>query len=207
MTVRAADAARWVELGVAARTLSGQEASGDREVVRLLPHGVLIAALDGLGHGAEAAEVARRACASLERHAGESVIALLKRCHADLVGTRGVALSLASLDARDGTLTWVGVGNVEGVLWQRDGSGRLVRSGLVTRGGVVGDQLPPLRAEVITVGRGDTLAFATDGIRREFAENVALDHPPQELADRILARYGQPTDDALVVVARFVMEA
>jgi hypothetical protein len=80
----------------------------------------------------------------------------------------------------------------------------VVRSGLVTRGGVVGAQLPPLKAAVVPVARGDTLVFATDGIAREFSENLSLEPPPQELANRILARHGRPTDDALVVVARFL---
>ncbi|MGH7699662.1 MAG: SpoIIE family protein phosphatase [Gemmatimonadales bacterium] len=197
---------RWVDVGVAGRALPGQDASGDREVVRAFPGGVLIGALDGLGHGDEAADAARRGCTTLERYAGESVITLVKRSHAELTGSRGVVMSLASLNVIDGTLTWLGVGNVEGVLWQRDGAGRVGRSGLVTRGGVVGAQLPALRAELMTVSRGDLLVFATDGIRSDFAEHVALEHSPQELADRILARYGRDTDDALVVAARFVME-
>lgn len=205
MATSATDAARWLEVGVAGRALGGQAESGDREVIRAFPGGVLLAALDGLGHGAEAAEAARLGCATLERHAGESVISLVKRCHTELIGTRGVAMSLAALDLTDGTITWLGVGNVEGILWQRDGLGRVMRSGLVTRGGVVGVQLPPLRAEVVTVARGDTLAFATDGIAREFAEHVALNRPPQELADRILGDYARSSDDALVLAARFLL--
>ncbi|HXF95780.1 MAG TPA: SpoIIE family protein phosphatase [Gemmatimonadales bacterium] len=203
MTGAVLGAQRWVEVGIAGRALQGQAESGDREVVRAFPGGVLLAALDGLGHGADAAEAARRACATLEHHAGESLITLVKRCHTDLVGTRGVAMSLASLNVIEGTLTWLGVGNVEGILWQKDAAGRLVRSGLVTRGGVLGAQLPPLRAEVLTVGPGDLLVFATDGIGREFAEQVALHRAPQELADHILAHHARANDDALVLVARF----
>jgi hypothetical protein len=115
-------------------------------------------------------------------------------------------MSLATLDPRERTLTWVGVGNVEGVLWQHEPGGRVVRSGLVARGGVVGAQLPALRAEVVPVSSGDTLMFATDGIAREFAEAVDLEQGPQALADGILSRYGRATDDALVVVARFALE-
>jgi len=201
---RAVDAARWLEFAVAGRALPGEATSGDREVVRAFPGGVLIAAVDGLGHGAEAAEAARRACMALERHPARSVSELIQRCHTELVSTRGVTMSVASLDVREGTLSWVGVGNVEGILWHADGAGRVVRSGLVTRGGVVGAQLPPLKAAVVPVARGDTLVFATDGIGREFAENLSLDAAPQELANRILAQYGRATDDALVVVARFL---
>jgi hypothetical protein len=199
--------ARWIETGVAGRALPGERTSGDREVVRAFGDGVLLAAVDGLGHGAEAAEAARRACAVLERHAGESVIALVQRCHADLVGTRGVALSLASVERLDKTLTWIGVGNVDGSLWQRDGAGRVIRSGLLTRGGVVGGQLPPLRAEVLSVGPGDVLIFATDGVGREYADQIPLaQQQPQELADRILSRHARTADDALVVAVRFLME-
>lgn len=206
MAAQPGHATRWVDIGVAGRALPGQGASGDREVIRGFADGVLLAAVDGLGHGAEAAEAARRACTTLERNPGESVIGLLKRCHADLAGTRGVALSLASLDVRDGTLTWVGVGNVDGVLWQRDGAGHVTRSGLLTRGGVVGAQLPPLRAEVMAVGPGDVLVFATDGIAPEYSDRMLLTQPPQMLADRILAQHSRATDDALVMVVRFLME-
>ena len=198
--------ARWVDVGVAGRALEGEDKSGDCELICAFPGGMLLGAFDGLGHGSEAAEAARLARATCERRAGASVISLVKWCHAELVGTRGVAMSLASLNASDATMTWLGVGNVEGLLWQRDGTGRVIRSGLVIRGGVVGAQLPPLRAEVVTVTPGDTLAFATDGIRREFAEHVALNRAPQDLADRILLDFGRPTDDALVLVARFLLQ-
>jgi hypothetical protein len=55
--------------------------------------------------------------------------------------------------------------------------------------------------------RGDTLVFATDGVRREFTQRLALGDGPQQLADRILGQYAKGTDDALVLVARYVGEA
>jgi phosphoserine phosphatase RsbX len=50
-----------VEWGVATRSRRGEATSGDLAVVALLPEGALIAAIDGLGHGGEAARAARRA--------------------------------------------------------------------------------------------------------------------------------------------------
>jgi hypothetical protein len=44
--------------------------------------------------------------------------------------------------------------------------------------------------------------MATDGVRPGFAEGLPLKEPPQQLAERILARDGKGTDDALVLVAR-----
>jgi hypothetical protein len=101
-------------------------------------------------------------------------------------------------------MTWVGVGNIEGV-WFHPDSHRPVRPKyIVLRGGVVGHRLPPMRAEVVQMAPGDTLILATDGIRPEFTEAFVAGETPQALADRILAGYRKGTDDALVVVVRCV---
>lgn len=78
------------------------------------------------------------------------------------------------------------------------------REYLLLRGGVVGYQLPPLHASTIPVARGDTLILATDGIRSGFAEGLDLGEPPQRIADHILAQHGKSTDDALVLVGRYI---
>jgi phosphoserine phosphatase RsbX len=54
------------------------------------------------------------------------------------------------------------------------------------------------------VGAGDTLVFATDGISGDFLADVSAREEPQRLADQILARHGKGTDDALVLVARYL---
>src|SRR4029077_2530979 len=102
--------------------------------------------------------------------------------------------------------TWLGVGNVEGLLLHGDGPARPGpgRAALVTRGGIVGSELPRLHPVVLPIAPGDTLIFATDGIREGFADGLSLEAPPQHLADQILARHGKGTDDALVLVARYL---
>ena len=193
-----------IDWGVATLALPGQAESGDRGVVKPFPNGVLVAVVDGLGHGQEAAAAAKIAAEKVERYAHESVITLLRRCHERLKATRGVVMSLVSFNARNATLTWLGVGNVEGVLLRANVNARPARESLLLRGGVVGYQLPPLRTSVLPVTRGDTLIFATDGIRDGFAEGLPLSDPPQHIADRILVQHGKGTDDALVLVARYV---
>src|SRR5438445_13137077 len=103
--------------------------------------------------------------------------------------------------------TWLVFGNVEGVLIYADAGRRRCRERLVTRGGMVGSELPPLRAEVVAVAPGDTLILATDGIQSGFADELIVEAPPQQLADQILTRSGKRTDDALVLVARYVGNA
>jgi serine/threonine protein phosphatase PrpC len=164
----------------------------------------LVAVLDGVGHGKEAAQASRSAIATLQQLEGESPIALLQRCHQQLRSTRGVVMSLASFNAGDNTMTWLGVGNVEGVLLHRQFHALPGQESLLLRPGVLGDYLPRLSASVLPVSSGDILIFATDGIRPGFAVNTNLHDSPQQIADRILAQYGQGTDDALVLVARYL---
>src|ERR687888_8854 len=109
-----------IDWGVASLALPGEVESGDRHVVKTFPHGALLAALDGLGHGEQAAAAANRAIRVLQTLETESVVSLLKRCHERLQSTRGVVMSLAVFNALDETMTWVGVGNVEGVLLRAD---------------------------------------------------------------------------------------
>jgi hypothetical protein len=167
-------------------------------------NGLLVAAVDGVGHGEQAAAATDLAVATLINHAHESVITLVKRCHNVLRETRGVVMSLASFNELDWTLTWTGIGNVEGLVLRADGSLHSRHEYLLLRSGLVGDQLPPLSASIIPLMQGDTLIFTTDGIRGGFAKDLSPNDPPQVMADQILAKYSKDSDDALVFVARFL---
>ena len=187
-----------VEWTVAIRSLGNE--SGDQYLVsRTADGGVLVAVVDGLGHGPEAASAAKTAIAVLEAGDERELGTRFLRCHERLRDTRGVVLSLALFAT--GSLTWLGVGNVDGVLLR---SGFSAPEQLLVRGGVVGRHLPSLEPSRLTVARGDTLILATDGIQSRFAEDpgVAFAAPPT--AERILADHGKETDDALVLVVRYL---
>lgn len=209
-----------IEWGVASKTLAGERECGDQHLVKTHPRGVLVAVIDGVGHGDKAASVAKAATATLAQHAHESPVLLLERCHHALRGTRGVVMSLASFESSTNSLTWLGVGNVEGILLRakllemkqgRNGSTwlstenlpREARETILLKGGIVGYQLPALRPVTIPVGRGDILIFATDGIRSAFTRALPLAGSPQEIANHILAEHQRGTDDALALVARY----
>jgi serine phosphatase RsbU (regulator of sigma subunit) len=193
-----------VELGVATRALPGYAESGDLHVVLPYPNGVLVGAVDGLGHGSEAANAAKLAVQSLERFVPDAILALLKRCHDSLRGTRGVVMSLAYFDVVDETMTWTGIGNVQGILVRADPKANPGRESLLLRGGVIGGRMPLPYASVVSIVEGDTLVFATDGIDNGFSENLPLNDPPQRIADGILAHHDRGMDDALVLVSRYM---
>ena len=192
-----------VEWGVAARAFDGRTESGDQYLVESFQNGVLVAVVDGLGHGPNAVVAGKTAIAALRDRAQEPVALLLRRCHESLRRTRGVVMSVASFDAVAGRMTWLGVGNVKGLLLCKAGEAQCTQERLLLRGGVVGYNLPTLRPTVLPVARGDTLVFATDGLRSAFAHELALGESPQQMADRILDQYRRGTDDAMVLVARY----
>jgi phosphoserine phosphatase RsbX len=192
-----------IEWGFAARALDGQEESGDLHFVGCFPGGALVAVIDGLGHGPEAALASRIAAATLQDGLGEPVTVLVERCHAALQKTRGVVLSLAMIEPAGREMSWLGVGNVDATLYRADPVGP-ARQSLPHRGGVVGYQLPLLRASTLPLYPGDTLVLATDGIAGTSASESPIGWHPQDAADHLLSRYGRTTDDALVVVARTV---
>jgi phosphoserine phosphatase RsbX len=192
-----------VEVGAASAALPGEIVSGDLHLVEPFPGGALVGAVDGLGHGGEAAYAALRAVSALEEEPGAPLPMLFARAHARLARTRGAAISLASFDEANDVMSWLGVGNVEGTLVRAQADPRAPTESILLLGGVVGYQLPHLRPSRTEVGAGDTLILATDGIASSFRRSLDQAGTPQEIADRILAKHARASDDALVVVARY----
>lgn len=188
----------WATAGAA---LGGNHSSGDRSVVVEFPGGALVAMIDGLGHGPDAQEAAVAAERVLLAAPYADVGELMRRCHDALRRTRGAVMSLASFAAEQNTMTWLGVGNVEALLVRALGT---ATEAVAMRGGTIGYSLPPLNPRTVVVHAGDTLVLATDGIRSGFKTEVVPSRTPQEIANEVLARWGKPSDDACVVVARYV---
>lgn len=193
-----------LEWGVAHRALGGAERSGDAYIIRSVPHGVLVAVVDGVGHGTEAANAAERAVQLIERSDECDVSQMVRRCHQTLIGTRGVVMSVVQFDLRVDSMTWLGVGNVVGSLWRANPAAVSTGEGLLTRGGVVGLRLPSTQTSVSAVAPGDVIVMFTDGLHPRLADHLSLDAPLQEIADRLLLEHGRETDDALVFIGRYL---
>ncbi len=195
---------RLVEWGVASRSLDCDGESGDYYAVKLIHSGALLAVVDGLGHGKQAAESAKLAVSTVYEYTEDSILSVFARCHEQLKGTRGVVMSLALFNAADRTMTWAGVGNVEGLLIRRRIDSATRANSLMLGSGVIGDRLPRVRASIKTVSPGDFVILSTDGIRTGFDEGLNLRSTPQQIANSIMASHKRDDDDALVLVARYV---
>ncbi|MGE5184165.1 MAG: ATP-binding protein [Acidobacteriota bacterium] len=188
---------------IAEAPLHGFTESGDRAVVIEVGDVALVGAIDGLGHGPEASVAADAALRALEEAPDAPLVELIARCHDRLRETRGVAMSLARIDAARASMSWIGVGNVEGVLVRALAGGAAGDESLTSRGGIVGYRLPPLQLRTHAIHPADTLVLATDGIKLGFRREVTPVRDLHQIAASIIDRWASGKDDACVVVARF----
>lgn len=201
---------RHIEWGVACQAMDGQSESGDRHLVSFFEEGALVAVVDGLGHGREAAESAEAAIKTLGCHPDEPLASLINRCHRDLLHMRGVAMTMVSFqglgkeEQKKTKMEWLAVGNVEGLLIHANQNTGPRTEWILLNAGTVGYKLPILRTTSVSIAPGDLLILATDGIKGNFPEEISQNSPPQQLASQILARYRNPMDDALVLVIRYL---
>jgi phosphoserine phosphatase RsbX len=192
-----------LDWAAAGRPLPGEDVSGDLAACMPVGDGALLATIDGLGHGAEAAKAAEIARDTIAAHSSESLASILRHCHVGLARTRGAAITLARVQCGAGMVQWVGVGNVEAYLVRRGdgGHGSMVASAVLF-GGTAGYRLPRLRDSVADMRVGDLLIMATDGLDRHFVPEIATARPVDRIAAAILDRHARATDDAMVAVAR-----
>jgi negative regulator of sigma-B (phosphoserine phosphatase) len=183
--------------------LPGETESGDLSLIKRVGAGTLVAVVDGLGHGEEAATAAHAAVGALERYAREPLSDLVRRCHEALVGSRGVVIGLAYLDPQAATMTWLGVGNVGGILLRADSGSKPARITLVQSAGFIGAEPPHPTTRSVPLALGDTVMLFSDGIKDGFADSVVLTNTPKEIADFVIGRHTKGNDDALILVARY----
>jgi phosphoserine phosphatase RsbX len=192
------------EWAFASRPLEGQLRCGDACTVKPFPGGALVAAIDGLGHGDAAADASELCVRVLEEQPDAPVEQQVLKCHERLKGTRGVVMSLVRFDYPRSALTWAGVGNVEAVLVRNDPAAKKKRETLMVFGGVVGGQLAGVRTTSLPLARDDLLMLATDGLKADFTHELDSWGECKAIAQKALLRWGKGTDDALVLVARWL---
>jgi negative regulator of sigma-B (phosphoserine phosphatase) len=193
-----------LERGIAGAALAGEQRSGDLAVFAAYPGGALVAVLDGLGHGDDAADAAAVAERVIHEHSSAPAEQLLQRCHEALRRTRGVVMTMAWFDLERGVIAWAGVGNVEARLVRGAAAFGESHDSPLVLGGVVGHKLPRVRPNIVTLEPGDAVVFATDGIEAGYNASLVPGVPAQLLAERVLERHGKGTDDALAVVVRYL---
>lgn len=164
-----------ISYSVSSIAFPGQKESGDLHVIKEMSEKVLIAVVDGAGHGHEAAIAAKLAVNTLNSYSDLSIIKLVKLCHEKLKNTRGAVMALASINYTDETLTWLSIGNVEGMLLRADSEIKPIYESIFMCSGLVGYRISQLYANIIPISKGDLLILTTDGIRSDYVMRIAAD--------------------------------
>ncbi|MGY0487795.1 SpoIIE family protein phosphatase [Streptomyces sp. WG-D5] len=186
------------DVGLLCLPLRGEERCGDSAAVVDAPGGRTVLVVDGLGHGAEAAEMSAAAVAVFHEAAERPLPELLSSMDRALRGGRGAAVGLVRL--RPGTVEHCGIGNVRLLLASHDG----VHSREVGRPGVVGWNMPRPQARSIPLPEGCSVVVHTDGIQARWADTATpflLGLPPRLLAPALGHGHRSARDDATVLVS------
>jgi negative regulator of sigma-B (phosphoserine phosphatase) len=193
-----------IEWAAARRPVPGEEVCGDFPIaVDVSGAAALFGVADGLGHGAAAATAALTAADVVNRCRSEPLDVLLQLCHRGLADTRGAAVTLARMDFDTDTLSWIGIGNVTADLVAKGPDGVRIRASALLSGGIVGYRIPrALATHQVSIGPGDLLVIATDGILDDHLAGIDFAAPSMAIAEHILSAYSRESDDALVLTAR-----
>lgn len=168
---------------------------GDAYLVKESPGKVLIAVIDGLGHGAMAHQAAQKAVETLNNMEYCALEETLEKAHRALRDTVGVVIGLVEIDKKEKMLTYTGVGNI---------SIRLVGSRdvqMLLPEGILGYRFERRVLKKIPLLPKDLLIMHTDGIAPNYELNSIIDEHPQDIAQSLMNGFRSPNDDALVLVA------
>ncbi|MCE5231090.1 serine/threonine-protein phosphatase [bacterium] len=189
-----------IETRLIRRSLAGDEADcGDAGLVRISGAYCLLALVDALGHGPEAADVANHAIRFMESHDTLAPCEMLTGMHEALKGTRGAVASVCRLDLETGALAYAGIGNIAAKIF-----GPRYLS-FVNMEGVIGYSMRRSKQFTAELTAGHVLALCSDGVRSGFdpAElNDILRDSADFIAAQIMSRFGKTDDDASCLVAR-----
>jgi anti-sigma regulatory factor (Ser/Thr protein kinase) len=189
-----------IEVGALFVPLAGEDACGDGWAASCDLDGATLLAVDGLGHGPEAAKAAAAAVGALERNPSRPPAEVLQRAHEALRITRGAALSVARAEYAGGDLRFAGVGNVAGVVVMDEG-----RRALVSHNGIVGHNMRKVQEFTAPFPPGALCVLHSDGVQTQWSLD---DYPglsaraPAIVAGILMRDFIRRRDDALVLVAR-----
>ncbi len=197
--MRAAVMKSVVDYGFSIRPHYAEVVSGDAVWAGELNGGLLLAIVDGLGHGPEAHAVGEAVVSHLNTNTSHDVTQIMQAVHERLRGTRGAAAGFAWLDPTNGKLQYAGTGNT---MIRRFGESE---TRLLSRDGVLGERMPTPLVQEMVIGREDVLVMYTDGIRSQFPSGEypgLLFDTADTISRTIVQEFGKEHDDAACLAVR-----
>lgn len=173
--------------------------SGDVALVVPFDDALLFGIIDASGHGYGAHRLAKRLAAEIDPNAHLDLVETFHLLHNKAGGTRGAAVGLAIVDRARRRLEFAGVGNVHlRCIGSRPWRG-------VSRDGMVGERLPTIIPQSISLEPGDLIVMASDGVSEstpvaELRKNSS--RSAEHIANCVITQAGKNTDDASCIVVK-----
>ena len=185
-----------LEIGCVQVPYPGERACGDAWT----RSGLTIFAADGLGHGHQADQAAQMALATFRANASRPVHDIVAAIHNALHSTRGAAVAIASIDYYRRSVSFCGLGNINGVILSKD-----ARRSMMSHNGTAGHEVHRIVPLEYAWPDDALLILHTDGLSAKWDLNsypgLAVRHPA--LIAGVLHRdFRRRTDDSTIVAAR-----
>lgn len=184
-----------VEVAHLTRPKVGERANGDAVLVREEGDVLMLAVIDGLGHGPEAERASLAAVEDLASLSLEQpLLSVMLSVHERLRPTRGVAATVCVM--RDGQVEACAVGNVQLSCTNAD-------IPLILSAGVLGKRVAKYHVCRGSLRTGARVALFSDGISTRVAIGDLARLAPAEACRHVFDRYRRDEDDATILIADF----
>lgn len=190
-----------MEYGIVSVPAYNAQCNGDAYVIRESGKNILMAVIDGLGHGKEACAASGAAANYILDHHTSGLSQIMEGCHHALMRTRGAVIGIVRINLEAGKITFAGVGNV-GVRIK----GKTVLR-LVSSAGIVGCNCKRILEEEYPYHKGDVIVMYSDGISEGFdiaGTGAAKNSGLQTLAEDVVREFGKNSDDNTIIAGKEV---
>lgn len=189
-----------LEVGAVSVPVAHETVSGDAWALSETSFNPRLLMVDGLGHGSAAALAAAEATKSLQLDGARTPLDFVNRAHLAMAPTRGAALAVVDFDLERRQLTFVGVGNISGRVWDST-----MERNFVSSHGIVGHEIHTPREYQYPWPQDASVVMATDGLLTRWSldkyPGLRLRHPSL-LAGVLFRDFERGNDDVTVVAVR-----
>jgi anti-sigma regulatory factor (Ser/Thr protein kinase) len=188
------------ELGIVLQPYPGEVECGDSWAFGPKSGAPSLFAVDGSGHGPQAALAARSAVEAFEKSDQMDSVRVMETIHRALAPTRGAAIAVARVDRPAQLVRFSGVGNISGALVSEGAIKRMV-----SLNGTAGHVAPRMREFTYPYSGAATVILHSDGVsaKWDLASYPGLAACRPSIIAGVLSRdFGRSSDDAMVVVLR-----
>lgn len=180
---------------------NGEEFCGDGYKILTKKNTCQILAFDGLGHGPEAQKANEAAVKSFTETKNLDTAEKLKVMHRSIRHTRGGVGMAFSIDLKNQSLSYCGVGNISARVLSE---GRL--KSCISHNGIVGHTFPnSLKSNSISYGKEDFLIITSDGITSRWDVGALaniLKHDIAIVTAGLYKDFCRGNDDSLVMIVK-----